>query len=85
MNFLPCPFCGHTSQDLLDAFHCTGTGWHDIVLKDGDLFREYLDFRDKRVQGLCWQYSCLVHEGGCGVTMYGDSEQEVKDAWNRRT
>lgn len=32
-----------------------------------------------------WQLSCIDVGGGCGVTMYGDSEKEVLAKWNQRT
>ena len=32
-----------------------------------------------------WVISCIDVGGGCGVTMFGDSEAEVVEKWNRRS
>ena len=32
-----------------------------------------------------YQVMCLPAAGGCGATVYGDTEEEAMDNWNRRT
>ena len=82
---LPCPFCGHATEDLRDALHPTGGRWYYV---DG---RRYYARRDDRRQfplessGDVWEMGCLEHEGGCGATMCGDSRAQVIEKWNRRT
>jgi len=32
-----------------------------------------------------WQVVCQTLAGGCGATVYGETEEEAMDNWNRRT
>lgn len=82
----PCPYCGHTPLDIMDFLHPTGQGWRDDDLGEHGLTRHYMRMNDPRgVHGQCWELGCLVHEGGCGATMHGDSRDEVIANWNRRS
>ena len=31
-----------------------------------------------------WQVVCQTLAGGCGATLYGETEEEAMDNWNRR-
>lgn len=48
--------------------------------------RHYVNYRDPRGHhGQCWTLGCLEIEGGCGMSVDGDSEDETVAKWNRRT
>ena len=77
---LPCPFCGHVTEDLRDGLHPSGTRW-----REDNGFRHYISRKDPREHhGRCWEMNCLKHEGGCGANITADSREEVIEAWNRR-
>ena len=75
----PCPFCGHTPQDLRDALHPSGIRW-----REDHGTRHYIGHSDPRDGERCWDMGCLEHEGGCGASISGDSRDEVVAKWNRR-
>ena len=82
LKLLPCPFCDHDMEmtDLKDALHPSGVYWR---VDKG--IRHYIRHPDRKPTDIpCWTFSCLTHEGGCGVTMNGDSRDEVINRWNRR-
>jgi hypothetical protein len=83
-----CPFCGHfpDPDNYIDSFHPTGQGWRDDPLgEEGKPFRHYMRYNDPRgVHGKVWEMNCLIHEGGCGANITGDSREETIAAWNRR-
>ena len=82
-KLLPCPFCGHETYDLQDALHPTCTGWsYGHGLRRYYFSRQHARYKER--DGDVWELGCLEHEGGCGATMYGDSEIDVVDRWNRR-
>lgn len=73
----PCPFCGkEVDLNDPDVFYPSGVGWkYNATLKT----RTYHSHRDVPKEQWCWVLNC-----SCGAELYGDSEQEVKDKWNRR-
>ncbi len=75
----PCPFCGRAvDDDLRDTLYPSG------VYRRGEL--EYVSHRDRQEGDTpCWTMHCVAHEGGCGAEVSGDTEAEVRAAWNRRT
>lgn len=82
---LPCPFCGHEVQDLMDGLYKTGTQWFE---ENG--CRHYLGHRMPKpvcfeARGDVWVMNCLENEGGCGACIEADSRNEVIEKWNRRT
>lgn len=82
---LPCPFCGHTPEDLRDALHPTGTQWFEEEGRRHYRGRKMPKPVCFEVCGDVWEMGCLEHEGGCGATVCGDSRAQVIEKWNRRT
>lgn len=78
----PCPCCGLQShQDWDDTMYPSGLGW----IEHEDSFREYLGYDEREDwQGMCYRIICAETYGGCGVSITGDSKEDVIDKWNRR-
>ena len=84
-EFKPCPFCGMQSElSWEDTIHQSGEAWREDM-RNGVLYRHYIRRNDPRgYHGLCYDINCATVYGGCGVTMDGDSKEEVIEKWNRR-
>lgn len=85
-ELMPCPFCGHAPDmsDLADVLYPSGTWWADRQFY-GKVYRTYRSHQ-LREEGdqQCWGMHCTENHGGCGAQVYGHSEQEARDKWNRR-
>ena len=81
-----CPFCGFVFPDdpdyLMDIVYRTGTVW-----RKSKYGRTYHSLKDSpgHIDGYCWEVVCNESMGGCGVTMFADSQQETIDKWNTRS
>lgn len=75
---LPCPFCGRkVDDDLIDTLYPSG-----IYRRPG---RGYVSHKERQPGDIpCWSMHCVLHHGGCGAEISGDSEEETIAAWNRR-
>ena len=79
---LPCPFCARpVDHDLIDTLYPSGIYW-----REQEWGRSYHGTEDRREgDQLCWEMNCTEANGGCGASISADSEQEVRDKWNRRS
>lgn len=85
-GFLPCPFCGHPpdTSDLQDVLHPSGTWWRDSM-RGGKLMRTYHGRHNHQPgDNRCWTMKCAESHGGCGANVFGHTEQEARDKWNKR-
>ena len=86
MQLKPCPFCGMTSDtEWEDTLYPSGVGWRLLDRGDRGLCKSYLG-RDRVDiwEGTCYEINCATTYGGCGVSISGDSKEEVIDKWNSR-
>ena len=82
MNLLKCPFCGKVpEEDDEDVCYPNGIGWYDHPTVGGIA---YCDKKHVPPEQWCYSVNCVVHHGGCGAEMHGDSKQEAMEKWNRR-
>lgn len=78
----PCPFCGmEADEDCGDTLHPSGTGWK---YRPDLRTRSYHDLREVPEEQWCYSLNCVLHHGGCGAEMTGDSREEVIAKWNKR-
>lgn len=82
-QLLPCPFCGHHNQELEDCIYPSGGYWFSKNNIIGYCSRSNIPKECDNL-GQVWEIVCNENEGGCGAIIYGNSEQEVIDKWNRR-
>lgn len=67
-------------EDLDDTLYPSAVYWRE---EDG--LRHYLNHRDRQEgDHQCWEMNCPESGGGCGASILGDSEAEVRAKWNRR-
>lgn len=71
-----CPHCDFVMEDDGDTFYPVGS-WEDTP--NGRVYGHYLRYSNKRYN--IW---CNISSGGCGTTVYGDSEEETLKKWNTR-
>lgn len=78
----PCPFCGKKiNAEDPDTLYPTGTGWR----QETEEFRSYHRATDVSREHWCYKIVCQEHYGGCGAEIHGDSIDEVKEKWNKRS
>jgi hypothetical protein len=77
----PCPCCGRAqyNPEDPDVIHPSGS-W--ATSEEG--YRHYLPSGDPAAEGKCYVVNCVLHYGGCGLNVSGDSKEEAIAAWNRR-
>lgn len=81
-KLLPCPFCGWSSDpdDLEDVVYPSGTMWREVGGR-----RTYFSYKERQDgDNFCFVVVCNESMGGCGAEIFGDSEQEAVNKWNRR-
>lgn len=81
---LPCPFCGkRVDLEDYDTLYPSGTFWRD----DKEIgLRTYHSRKNSRPSDRqCYGMHCPVTSGGCGATVYGDTESDAISKWNRRS
>lgn len=82
-----CPFCGHEPLmeiDPDDILYPNGIFWREHP--DPEIGKHYIGRSqwNPETDHACWNIVCQPNHGGCGVTMDGDSFEDVIDKWNTR-